>query len=222
MSPQLLERVIELAKAQHLPVAMHLAESKAELELLDKIEGPFVPLLQKLGAWFPESYRMGMRPLDYLQKLSRLPRVLVIHGNYLAPDELDFISHHNTRFSVVYCPRTHQFFGHDPYPLEQMLELGINVALGTDSRASNPDLDLLHEMKAVRAAFPEISPRRIVEMATLGGATALGLQQKLGSLKPGKRAVFSVVAVADASLKDAYAAIFNASDVKVHDFWTSG
>ena len=99
-----------------------------------------------------------------------------------------------------------------------MLELGINVALGTDSRASNPDLNLLNEMKAVRVEFPEISPKKIVEMATLGGAQALGLQQKLGSLKPGKRAIFSVASITETSMDEPYAAILNANKIEIYDF----
>jgi cytosine/adenosine deaminase-related metal-dependent hydrolase len=218
VSPRLLDRTIELASNRELPVAMHLAESKAELELLRNLDGPFVPLLQRLGAWFPESYSKHTRPLDYLQKLSRLSQVLIVHGNYLAGDELEFISQHKSRFSIAYCPRTHQFFGHDPYPLGQMLRLGINVALGTDSRASNPDLNLLKEMKTVRESFPDIGLDQIVEMATLGGAKALGLQRQLGSLTTGKQAVFCVAPLNDKSLDDPYAGIVNADDARLYDF----
>lgn len=213
VSPNLLDEIVSLAAAQELPVAMHLAECKAELELLEKTDGPFVELLQDLGSWFPESYVKQTRPLDYLRKLARLQRIMIIHGNYLAEDELDFISQNQPKFSIVYCPRTHQFFRHERYPLRQMLNLGINVALGTDSRASNPDLNLFEEIKLVADKFPDVDPDKIIEMATLGGAKALGLDKKLGSLAIGKRASFSVATSKNNALDDPFELILNADNV---------
>ncbi len=77
--------------------------------------------------------------------------------------------------SVVYCPRTHAFFGHEPYPLAELLQRGVRVALGTDSRASNPDLDMWTEMRFVaRAASRMVSPEICCELAHAGRAQSLG------------------------------------------------
>ena len=84
-----------------------------------------------------------------LRMLADAPRALVIHGNYLDDEELAFLAANRERMSLVYCPRTHAYFEHPPYPLAKHLKLGVRVALGTDSRASNPDLDLLAEMRHV-------------------------------------------------------------------------
>jgi cytosine/adenosine deaminase-related metal-dependent hydrolase len=90
--------------------------------------------------------------------------------------------------AVVYCPRTHAYFGHSRYPLETMLSRGCQVALGTDSRASNPDLSLLAELRFAATKFPALSPEVLVRMATISGAEALRLGDRVGSLSVGKQA----------------------------------
>ena len=138
--------------------------------------------------WDPMAIQLGCKPLDYLQVLAEAPRALIIHGNYLTDEEIGFLAKHRDHMSVVYCPRTHAFFAHDEYPLERMLEAGVRVALGTDSRASNPDLCLLEEMRQVARQFPELSLDTILQMGTIAGAEALGLADEAGTLTAGKLA----------------------------------
>ena len=101
--------------------------------------------------WTPGSrgFRPGARPLDFLRLLARAHRTLVIHGNYLDDEEIGFLAENAAKMAVVYCPRTHAWFGHPPYPLEKMLAAGASVAVGTDSRASSPDLSLLAELRHI-------------------------------------------------------------------------
>jgi cytosine/adenosine deaminase-related metal-dependent hydrolase len=112
VSPQIVQSVCQLSAAERFPVAMHLAESREELELLATHRGRLVEVLQSLSAWHPEALPMGLRPLDYLQWLATAQRALVIHGNYLASDEIEFLAGHHEQMSVVYCPRTHAYFAH--------------------------------------------------------------------------------------------------------------
>ncbi|TWU27270.1 amidohydrolase family protein [Bythopirellula polymerisocia] len=184
--PELLKRLVDLACDKGLPVAMHLAESREELELLATGTGPFQQLLLDRSMWDPEAIPHGSMPLDYLRMLSEAPRALVIHGNYLSDVEIQFLAEHRAHMSVIFCPRTHAYFGHDPYPLQRMLDAGVRVAAGTDSRASNPDLNLLSELRWIAEQFPVISPASIIQLGTLNGAEALGLAQETGSLTPGK------------------------------------
>jgi cytosine/adenosine deaminase-related metal-dependent hydrolase len=188
VSPELLRQLFALAVEHKLPVAMHLAESVEELEFLRSGSGAFLHLLEERSMWDAEAIPRLSRPLDYLRMLAGAPRSLVIHGNYLSRDEREFLSAHEDRMSVVYCPRTHDYFGHPPYMLAELLAAGVNVALGTDSRASNPDLDLLAEMRQVARLFPTLTPREILRMGTLAGAQALGRDVDVGSLTPGKMA----------------------------------
>ncbi|MBA3484900.1 MAG: amidohydrolase family protein [Pirellulales bacterium] len=186
--PRLLERLVQLAASRGAPVAMHLAESREELELLASGSGPFRELLEERSMWDARAIAPGSRPLDYLRRLAKAPRSLVIHGNYLAADEIEFIAQRRERMSVVYCPRTHAYFGHEPYPLAAMRAAGVRVALGTDGRASNPDLSVLEEVRQVANRFPGVSPADALRMAMLDAAEALGLAGDVGSLTVGKRA----------------------------------
>jgi cytosine/adenosine deaminase-related metal-dependent hydrolase len=120
--------------------------------------------------------------------LADAPRALIIHGNYLQDDELKFLAASRERMSLVYCPRTHAYFQHSPYPLEKAIATGVRVALGTDSRASNPDLSLLAELQFLAKNYAATPPADILNFGTLAGAEALGCDSSVGSLTPGKLA----------------------------------
>jgi cytosine/adenosine deaminase-related metal-dependent hydrolase len=200
--PRLLRLVVELSRERRVAVAFHLAESCDELEYLQSGTGPLVNLLRELGAWDAASSRQPLQPIDYLQELALADRALVIHGNYLDDEEIAFLARHADRMSLVYCPRTHDYFPHDAYPLEKALSAGVTVALGTDSRASAPDLSVLAEMRFVANRYPSVPPRTVLRMGTLDGARALGLDAEVGSLEPGKRADLAIVALGDRDAAD--------------------
>ena len=188
MHSDLFQQLCQLAKRHHAPCALHLAESRDELELLESATGPLQQMLESLGVWNPSAIARGLAPLDYLQPMSELPRSLIIHGNFLTAAEIKFLGQQADRMSLIYCPRTYSHFNDTSYPLSAMLEQGVLVALGTDSRATNPDLSLLAEMQHVGQAHPTIAPDLIVQMGTRHGARALGLENVCGSIEPGKRA----------------------------------
>jgi aminodeoxyfutalosine deaminase len=188
VSPELLGQLIELARVEQLPVAMHLAESREELALLADGTGPFRELLEARSMWDPAAIPSGSRPLDYLRKMADAPRALVIHGNYLDREEQEFLADHAERMTLVYCPRTHAYFAHPPYPLAELVAVGVHVALGTDSRASNPDLSMLGEVRHAARQHAGVPPLEILKMATLHAARAIGCDDDCGSLTPGKLA----------------------------------
>lgn len=189
--PVLFERIVELAVAESSPLAMHLAETRDELEFLADQTGAFRRMLESFGVWREGVLAPGTRPLDYLKRLADAPRALVVHGNYLSEDEIEFLVRH-PQLTVVYCPRTHAYFRHSPHPWREMLQRGIPVALGTDSRASNPDLSLWGELLFLRRSFPDIPPQQLLELATICGARALGCDQ-LGTLAVGSPAEITCV-----------------------------
>jgi cytosine/adenosine deaminase-related metal-dependent hydrolase len=183
-------------------MAMHLAESREELELLRDGTGPFQELLDERSMWDADAIPRASRPLDYLRMLAESPRALIVHGNYLDAGELSYLAAQRERMSLVYCPRTHDYFFHSPYPLGQALALGVRVALGTDSRASNPDLCLFDEMRHVARTHPTVDPQQVLRMGTLDGAESLGYQGQMGSITPGKRNELIAIPLSDASLDD--------------------
>jgi aminodeoxyfutalosine deaminase len=207
--PELLAAVVELSKQYRIPVAMHLAESREELDLLQHCRGPLRTFLEELGAWEATAIPRGTKPLAYLRLLTRAHRALVVHGNYLDDAEIAFLAAAADRMSVVYCPRTHDWFAHRDYPLEKLLAAGATVALGTDGRASSPDLSLLHEMRCAARKHPAVPLAAILRMATLHGARALGRETEIGSLAPGKQADLAIVALPDRSAHDPHELLFD-------------
>ena len=191
-SPQLIRELVSVAADRHMPVAIHLAESPEELQLLHEGKGPFQEILEERGMWDPWVIGRGSTPLDYLRMLTKAPKSLVIHGNYLDHAALAMMARHAGAMSLVYCPRTHAHFKHQPYPLTDALALGVPVCLGTDSRASNPDLSMLSEMREVAAQHPVVGPEAILRMGTLAGAEALGLPD-VGAIRPGAHADLAAV-----------------------------
>lgn len=191
--PDLVEAIARLAAEFQAPVAMHLAETHGELKLLERGRSGLVRYFYARGIWQPQIFRGGRRIRDYLQVLSAAHRALIIHGNYLTSADHELLAAARDRMSVVYCPRTHAYFRHPRYPLPQALATGVRVALGTDSRASNPDLSLFEEMRYVARRYRELPGAEVVAMGTLRGAEALGLAESLGTLEPGKLAALTVV-----------------------------
>ncbi len=218
--PQLLDGLVELAGRFQIPLAMHLAESPEELELLRSGGGPFAELLREFGAWDANPTARYPQVLDYLRQLAEAPRSLVIHGNYLDDQDVEFLSAQAATMTVVYCPRTHHFFRHPRYPLARLLKAGVALALGTDSRASNPDLSLFDELRFVAAEHPDVDPATLLRLATFGGAQALGLSEGVGTLEPGKRANFAIVQLGEQAA-DPHAAVL-ASTARVRQVWIGG
>ncbi len=205
---RLLQIAIEIARAEGRQVVMHLAESREELQLLQTSRGPFRDLLEERGWWVPGAIRLGARPLDYIEALSRVDRTIVIHGNYLDDEEIRFVGENSNRMSVVYCPRTHAYFGHESYPLQNMLHAGVRVALGTDSRASNPDLELRQEMRYV-IDHHGVVPSDALKMGTLEGARALGQLNRRGTIANEKFADLAIIQLPNRSATDPHELLFD-------------
>jgi aminodeoxyfutalosine deaminase len=216
---------VELARSADVPVAMHLAESPDELEFLATGAGPIRTLLEDRGKWLPDAVRPGAGPLEYLRLLAAAPRSLVIHGNYLDDEEIAFVAAHAARMSVVYCPRTHAYFGHGRHPLARLLHAGANVCLGTDSRGSNPDLSLLEEMRFVARHFPELPPPRVLGLGTCNGAQALGFEtagmHAVGTIGVGQGADLMAVALPDRDEPDPHLLVLD-SELPAIATWVQG
>jgi cytosine/adenosine deaminase-related metal-dependent hydrolase len=176
-------------------ISIHLAESAFEAELLECHTGPFVRFLTELGAW--DKTGVAFNHADVIGLTSSARNVLYIHANYLPPETA--IPAHGT---IVYCPRTHSAFGHPPHPFREFLARGIRVALGTDSLASNPDLDVLAEARFIHAKHPDVPGDVLLRMAALSGAEALGWADEAGSLTPGKSADFIVLPLPNEEKRD--------------------
>ncbi|MCA8995029.1 MAG: amidohydrolase family protein [Planctomycetaceae bacterium] len=207
--PELFHRLVDYVAAipQQPVVAMHLAESPAELQLLRSGDGPLADMLKDFGVWQEGVFQRETRPLDYLNQLARLDRSIVVHGNYLDEVALQFLADHE-QMSVAYCPRTHAAMGHPTHPWREMLRRGINVALGTDSRASNPDLSVWEELRLLATLAPDMAASELLKLATVNGARALGLEPGTASITAGHPAHVLVVPLSSVAIADPEATLF--------------
>ncbi len=187
-------RCLAVARELGIPLTTHLAENPAEAEFLEHQTGPFRDLWNSLPWWDQRIPRFTGGPIRLAHSLGLLdfPTVLA-HVNCCDDTELDLLA--AGRASVVYCPRTSAWFCHPPHRFREMLARGINVALGTDSCASSPDLNLLEEARFVHRLAPDVPPNTLLEMITLNGAKALQWDTDLGSLDPGKHADLAVFTI---------------------------
>lgn len=175
-SPDLVRQSCALSQDFATPVAMHLAESWDEIELLQSHSGSLVELLSDLEAWRPERIPRGIEPRQYLEWLAEAHRALIIHGNFLQPEDWQFLADRRERMSLVHCPQTHAYFGRGKFPLREILDTGVHVSIGTDSRASNPDLSLFGELQRLYEQHSDVSGVEILGLGTVNGAAALGIE----------------------------------------------
>jgi len=200
-------RAAQLAGNIRCPLAIHLAESREELELLQYHRGPFIPFLKDLGVWDADGLASSLTSV--MNWCNQDVPKLFVHGNYLEAS-----MHFPHRSALIYCPRTHAAFGHAPHPFRSFLARGLRVALGTDSLASNPDLSILAEVRHLHRQCPDVAGEVLLRMATLSGAEALGWADETGSLEAGKSADLVVVPLAPGAEDRPYQRLFD-SDLPV-------
>ena len=194
---------VETSRQLCVPLATHLAETPDEAIFLRDHSGPLREIWEFLGAWDDAVPRFDGGPIRLMESVGLLDcHAALAHVNYCDDAELELLSR-KPNASVVYCPRTHAYFGHPSHRWREMLARGINVAVGTDSCASSPDLNLVDDLRLLRRLAPETPVRTIWEMATIRAARALGLDSQVGSLQVGKAAdLVSVSVVGDDPLAE--------------------
>jgi len=179
-------------------LSIHVAESDEESQLLRDGTGPFKDFLIERDAWEPGWKAPGLTPVAYLDRLGVLTqRTLVVHCIHIDHQDLSRLQARGV--TVVTCPRSNQRLGVGKAPVPKLLASGIPVALGTDSLASSPDVDVFTEVAHLRQEHPGLSPATALRIATLNGARALGLAKDLGTIEAGKLAALAVVGLNDPS-----------------------
>ncbi|MCA1564825.1 MAG: 5'-deoxyadenosine deaminase [Acidobacteria bacterium] len=176
----LLEQVARLSRERGVLVHTHASENRTEIEMVERAT--------------------GMRNIEYLSSLGlAAPHVALAHCVHLNGDELDLLARTGTH--VLHCPSSNLKLGSGIAPIVEMLARGVSVSLGADGAPCNNRLDMFTEMrtaallqKATHGA-DALPARRMLRMATIDGARALGLEQETGTLEAGKRADLIVVAL---------------------------
>lgn len=182
----------EWARSRNLRLTTHVAESVEEFDMFFHGRGTMHDWLQRNGRVMDDCGRGS--PVRRLESAGLLgENLLAVHANYLHAGDARLLAQSGS--SVVHCPRSHNFFGHCPFPFRELNGEGVNLCLGTDSLATTREprgqalrLDLFAEMRAFEKVNPAVSPDAILRMATMNGAKALGEAGQLGELSPGAHA----------------------------------
>jgi cytosine/adenosine deaminase-related metal-dependent hydrolase len=196
-SASLLKALGGRAIASGEALSIHVAESAEEAQLLRDGTGSFREFLIARGSWDEGWKAPGLTPVEYLDRLGVLsPRTLAVHCVHL--DHHDLTRLQARGVTVVTCPRSNQRLGVGKASIPKLLASGIPVALGTDSLASSPDVDVFNEVAVLRQEHPGLAPAAALRIATLNGARALGLAKELGTIEVGKSDALAVVALGEA------------------------
>jgi len=207
-----LERVLTLANQLDNIVQMHVHETADEVR-------------NAVAA-------TGKRPLARLDELGLLtPLFNAVHMTELDPTEIALLAERGV--SVIHCPESNMKLASGICPVSELLAAGVNVAIGTDGAASNNDLDMFGEMRTA-ALLAKIATRNAasvpaataLEMATINGARALGLDDRIGSLLPGKSADMVCVNLATPACQPVHnplsQIVYSVSREQVTDVWVAG
>ena len=199
VSPALFAALRAAAERRRLwPLSVHVAESREELEFLRSGTGPWRSLLEELGRWEPGWTAGTPSPVAYLDNLSWLgPGTLLVHGVHLTDAELRRIA--ETGATLATCPRSNRWTGAGVPPVARFHAAGVHLAVGTDSLASGPDLNMFAELAELRQLAPGVPAAALLRAATLSGAEALGYGATHGAIAAGRRAALLAVAGAGAA-----------------------
>jgi 5-methylthioadenosine/S-adenosylhomocysteine deaminase len=203
LSEALIEGCDALVRTSGVPCCIHVAESREETDFLFTGGGAIPRLLYPaVGCTAAPPRRQARSPIEYLEVLGALRwRPLVIHAVHV--DGTDCRRMADRGVSVAHCPRSNARLSGGVAPVPEFLRQGIAVGLGTDSLASVPTLDLWDEMRACLAAHGgRVTSADVLAMATVGGARALGLADRVGSLEVGKRADLIAVSARSIAASD--------------------
>ena len=207
-----LERVAMLANELELPVHIHLHETEDEIS-------------QSMDQYH-------MRPIQRLNEIGLInSNLIAVHMTQIQDDEIKLFAENNA--NIVHCPQSNQKLASGFCPIQKLAKNNVNITIGTDSCASNDDLDILGEMhsaallaKAVAndaAAYPAYE---VLRSATINAAKAFGVDQEIGSLEIGKSADFSVIDIDTLEAQPIYdpigALVYSTQRNQVIDVWVAG
>src|SRR6185436_12783321 len=192
VSTEHLKQIRSLATELGAPILIHVSETKDELRQVAEKQN-------------------GMTPAAYLDSIGFLgDDVVIAHGVWLTPDEIRTVA--AKKVGVAHCPESNMMLASGVAPIVDMIRAGVELGIGTDGPAgSNNNLDMVEEMasaarlqKVMKGDPKAISARELLRLATIGGATALGLADKIGTLERGKRADLVIIDLQQAKTQPVY------------------
>ncbi len=193
-APDVLSRLKAETKARDLPFSIHLAESDDEMEFLTTGRGEWADFLTERGISFADWGLPVSGPVQHLERLGLLDvRTILVHLLHTTAADMEILRQNQVR--VCLCPRSNRNLHNRLPDLYALHRAGLSLCIGTDSLAGTESLSLFDEMAFIGNRFPDLRPAEILKMATVNGAGALALENRFGTLTPGKEAAFVCSAV---------------------------
>ncbi len=187
-SHELLQLIHEHNKLEKSFSTIHHQESQAENLYFSKGEGPMFNRFKNWGITIPDYVPTGRRPVEnVLPFMSHNSPTLFVHNAFSEKIDFELITKHFQKPSFAICPVSNMMIEGSLADLNLMMEMGLNICIGTDSLASNHNLNMMDEITLVMEKYPEIPFETIIEWATINGAKALGFDDELGSIEVGKK-----------------------------------
>lgn len=186
VSDKTFSSILTYAEQLNVPIHLHLHETEEEIRI--------------------DQEAHGFRPVERIQRLGLLgPGLIAVHMTHLNESDIKLIRHNGC--NVVHCPSSNLKLASGFAPIATLIDNGINIGLGTDSAASNNRLDMFEEMrlaallaKAVSGKANALPAYQALQMATINGARALGMEEITGSISPGKAADITAIDFSDLNL----------------------
>lgn len=212
VSDESFERIRVLSDQLNIPVHLHTHETAHEVD--------------------EEKQKSGLRPFQRLQRLGLVnDRLIAVHMTQMTEGEVAACA--EAGVSVVHCPESNLKLASGFCPAEKLRKAGVNLAIGTDGCASNNDLDMFGEMrtaamlaKAVANDAAAFDAAYALRAATFHGARAVGLEDRIGSIEPGKQADLAAVRLSDLETQPLYHVasqlVYATGRQQVTDVWVAG
>ncbi len=182
LSHEAWQKINQFIQEKDYPTAVHVGESIEEQEFFTNRKGSLFKFINRICQVPEEVYHTT--PLSYLHSKGYLMRDnMIIHMNVMDDRDVQILKDLN--LSVIHCPLSHDYFNHPPFQLDTLLDHGVNIAIGSDSLASNHTLDFFEELRRMARNYPKLSMEKLIHMATLSGAQALRLKEGLGEIRVG-------------------------------------
>ena len=215
VSDNLFEKIKIFSQKNNNIISIHNQETESENELFFSKSGHLYENLKKLNLDLSKFSKKEKTSIEFFfPKISKKNKILLVHNTFTSEKDINFLKKHLEKIFFVLCPSSNLFIENKLPKIDLFYNKNLNVAIGTDSLASNEKLCILEELKKIQNKFPEIPLENLLKWATINGAKSLNLNENFGQIKVGKRAYLNLIENVD--LKNMK--LKNASKIKVLNF----
>jgi cytosine/adenosine deaminase-related metal-dependent hydrolase len=189
-------RMLKNETASNIITSVHFMENNEEKELVENHSGPLMDYYRNAGLIHSGVETVKSHIEAVLREITDSGNLILVHNTFVSEERVRLLSRRNNLYWCL-CPGSNLYIGKSMPPVDMLRNNGCTITTGTDSLASNDRLDIFRELKTIQNRFPEVSTEELVRWGTLNGARALGMEERFGSLAPGKNPGLLLIRDAD-------------------------